>query len=112
MHTGSAQNIELTLPMMLSGFAGEEKTCDSGLVWITKTSWPMTNLPKFPRLSFQANKCIVLVRNPLDMIVEAGKLAVFGTDAPLQKDKNLHQFDNFWSPFVTQKAEEINEATK
>ena len=79
VYTGSAENVELSLPAFFADkMAGEEVTCDSNRVWITKTHWPVID-QNFKPKSFQAQKCICLVRNPLDIFAELATLTNIGS---------------------------------
>ena len=55
--------------------AGEETVCgdDQGnLVWMTKTHWPMGT--PLGAKQFSADKCFVIVRNPIDLIASSAIL--------------------------------------
>lgn len=47
---------------------GEEHTGDDNTVWITKTHWPIPEIPLCPEKSMTIDKCIVVVRNFLDVL--------------------------------------------
>ena len=53
----------------MMGMKGEEVVCDDNLVWITKSHYPMgfKSPAKFSK-GFNANKMIVVARNPIDIL--------------------------------------------
>ena len=64
VHTGSDCDLRRPLNLQLKemGLSGEGTLDDS--VWIVKTHYP----ERIGRVPFISNKCIVIVRNPLDSI--------------------------------------------
>lgn len=67
VYTGADMSIKLTQHLVFGGrLAGEETLSHENLCWITKTHWPMTT-PGGTN-PFAAQKCISIVRNPIDMI--------------------------------------------
>ena len=93
-------NIDFTLAFALQGrLAGETIVSHDNLVWITKTHWPM----EYPYKSekFAAQKCISIVRNPIDAIVSNINyfLTMSHTDVP---DVPPNELDpDWWSNAVT-----------
>ena len=63
--TGADMGIAHTFFEAQFGFLGQNTTCDSNRVWITKTHYPQDIPDGTP---FTANKMIVIARNPIDVI--------------------------------------------
>jgi len=97
IHTGADMNVNLTCHMQTAGLAGEDIQCDSGLVWITKTHWPMES--PFGAAKYTASKAFVIVRNPMDSLVSIANLALTGTHSQTVNE-TLYSFPAFWKPFV------------
>ena len=64
LFTSSDMDLELTIHIQMLGLLGEENVTDTNLTWITKTHWPT---PTY-KVKFHAQKMIVIVRNPIDII--------------------------------------------
>ena len=58
-------DIGLTFFEAQMGLLGQNITCDSNRVWITKTHYPQ-DIPGSAQ--FKAHKMIVIARNPIDVI--------------------------------------------
>ena len=102
-------NLDLTVHMVFNGkCAGEETVCDDNLVWITKTHWP-TNSPMGAK-KFSAQKCISIVRNPIDMIASMMYLKSTQTHTQVT-DIPLHEADpEWWNSAVANVGRATNEA--
>lgn len=72
VYTGADMDIERTFFSTMLGLLGENVTCDSNRVWITKTHHPQ-NLPN--STFFTADKMIVIARSPVDVIPSYATLA-------------------------------------
>jgi hypothetical protein len=61
----------------MMGMKGEEVVCDDNLVWITKSHYPMGfKSPAKFRRGFNANKMIVVARNPIDILPSKASLDI------------------------------------
>ena len=65
---GSTQNLNITLPKMMNGQAAEETNPRENLCWMTQTYWPCQSLLDSPLSCIWSSKCIILVRNPLEIL--------------------------------------------
>jgi hypothetical protein len=64
IQTGADNTLHINIPLQMMGMKGEEIVDDT--VWVVKTHspWCMPLAPKFT-----ANKMVIVVRNPLDVIL-------------------------------------------
>ena len=69
--TGSDMDLEVSINLQTLGLCGEETACDSNFVWLTKTHWPF---PIGWKETFHAQRMIVVVRNPIDVIPSMANL--------------------------------------
>lgn len=109
VYTGSSQSTNLTLSKVLTGRAGEETSSDENLCWLTQTHWPVKDeLGDIP-VSFKAQKCIVLVRNPLSVLAAlCTKLNL--SSSTLRPSIPFHlQCPVYWDTFVRQYARLIKD---
>ena len=103
VHTGSDCDLRRPLNMQLKkmGLAGEG-TLDSK-VWVVKTHYP----ERIGRVKFNANKCIVIVRNPLDSIFSLfNMVGTTSHNASLSAqvlEQALHH-STIWTDFIRQEA--------
>lgn len=65
-YTGSDMNNDLTVELLSGYLAGEQTVSHDNLCWVTKTHWPIES--PFGATKFSAQKCISVVRNPIDMM--------------------------------------------
>jgi hypothetical protein len=65
--TGSCMNLRLTCHIQAQ-LMGEEHTCDDNSVWVTKSHWPVPEIPLCPEKPVTFDKSIVIVRNFLDVL--------------------------------------------
>ena len=83
------------------GLEGEGTLDDS--VWIVKTHYP----ERIGRVPFIANKCIVIVRNPLDAIfylINMVGMTSHNKSLSPQVVDHIIQDSNLWSNFIAQEA--------
>ena len=81
----------------MMGMIGQDVVCDSGLVWITATNYPMQLETTQP---FNAQKMVCMVRNPLETIAEYANAYVL-QGHNLTPHENLNdEFPQFWNDFV------------
>ena len=91
----------MLLPM---GLLGQNITCDSDRVWMTKTHYPQDVPGSAP---FTANKMIVIGRNPIDVIPSLANL-VNTQSHSLEINEQYHvDFPEFWANWVTQMTQNI-----
>ena len=80
------------------GLLGQYVTCDSNLVWITKTHYPQDIPGSAP---FSAQKMIVIARNPIDVIPSFANLVNTHSHS-LEINELYHiDFPDFWESWVT-----------
>ena len=72
VYTGADMNIDWCTMEAMMGLLGTYHVCDERTVWITKTHYPMGNGSEAP---FNAQKMIIIVRNPIDAIPSFANLA-------------------------------------
>ena len=66
VYTGSDMNLSLTMHIFAGNLAGEETVSHDNLTWVTKTHWPLES--PLGSVKFSAQKCISIVRNPIDIL--------------------------------------------
>ena len=94
IYTSSDMNLEVTLKNQMCGQLGEEHA-DSNLTWITKTHWPSP----INREKFHAQKMIVVVRNPIDVLPSfCGLLNTMSHSLTPQRPYN--ELTEFWDSFI------------
>ena len=103
VYTGSDMNIKTTLNLLMAGLAGEETVSHENLCWITKTHWP-ANTP-FGSEVYKAQKCISVVRNPIDVIVSYSYLKNTLSHSHVTVEKPNEVDPVWWDGFVTKTAE-------
>lgn len=109
VYTGSDMNIDLTTQLVFNGrLAGEETVADDKLVWITKTHWPMES--PLGAKKFSANKCISVVRNPIDMMPSLSYLYLTTTHTKVTNIPSNEADPEWWNKFVTKIAQATNGA--
>ena len=98
VYTGSDLNLDVNLNMIGGNVAGEETVSHENLCWITKTHWPLESPPGSAK--FSAQKCISVVRNPIDILPSLALLANLASHS-LQSEVPLNQVDpEWWDRFV------------
>ena len=98
--TGSDENIYHAFDKALGcGNLGELHSSDEGRVWFTKTNHPMDSRPR----QFKAQKMIVVVRNPADIIRQSAESKnLFAMQDRLQfvGDYDQH-YPDWWNKWVS-----------
>ena len=80
------------------GLLGQNITCDSNRVWITKTHYPQ-DIPGSAQ--FKAHKMIVIARNPID-VIPSFALLKHACSHSLTINEEWHEaFPEFWDDFIT-----------
>ena len=106
MYTGADMAIEHTFFEAMMGLLGQNITCDSNKVWITKTHYPQDIPGSAP---FTANKMIVIARNPIDVIPSFANLVNTHSHS-LEINEQYHvDFPEFWANWVTQMTQNIKD---
>ena len=100
--------INLTLHLIFKARLGGETTVShENLVWITKTHWPMESPMGADR--FSAQKCISVVRNPIDTLPSLSLLALTLTHSK-QLATPINEADpDWWNRFLTRTGKAIND---
>ena len=86
--------------------AGEETVSHENLCWFTKTHWP-ANSPLGSK-KFKAQKCISVVRNPIDAIVSYCYLKNTLSHSHVSVEKPNEVDPVWWDGFVTKTAEAMS----
>ena len=105
--TGSDSDIEDSFDLAMMGMLGEDTVCESKKVWINSTHYPYMQ-PSARSRTYNAQKMICMVRNPLDVIALNAYFHILrGHDiAPEQSiDK---EYPEFWEEFVIATAKNMN----
>ena len=95
IQTGADNTLHVNVTLQMMGMKGEDIVDDS--TWVVKTHSPW-NMPFAPL--FTANKMVVVVRNPLDVIpswLNLIALCNHNTKAPFDYDK---EYPNWWDWWV------------
>ena len=103
--TGADMNVEETLPEILWGLLGQQTVSDSNLVWVTKTHYPLNVFQN--EEVFNAQKMIVIVRNPIDIIPSVAGLDISKSHSFEFKNKLNEEFPNWWDGWMTAFCENI-----
>ena len=90
----------------MCGLHGQQTVCDSNLVWVTKTHYPL-NVYKNEEV-FNAQKMIVIVRNPIDIIPSVASLFLSKSHSFEFENKLHEEFPEWWDGWVTAFCENIN----
>lgn len=67
-------------------------------VWIVKSHFP----ERFGETSFMANKCILLVRNPLDAMISLYNMIATGTHNCSITDEDFEKYNLYFDTFIEQ----------
>lgn len=94
--TGSDVDLNKNLNMALldMGMAGEGLV--DNRVWIVKTHYP----ERHGKTKFQAHRCILLVRNPLDCITSLFHMVATGSHEQSIVDSDFKKFEDIWTEFL------------
>ena len=109
VYTGSDMNINLTLHLQFGNVLGEETLSHENLCWVTKSHWPMDS--PMGTSPFKSQKCISIVRNPIDAIASLSYLVNFGSHS-LTSNEKINEVDPiWWNAFVTNGANAMRQQT-
>ena len=67
-------------------------------VWISKTHYP----ERYGKTKFGAERCILLIRSPLDCITSLFNMICSGTHDCSISDKDFDRFPEHWNEFIEQ----------
>ena len=81
---------------MLMGLFGEGLV--DKRVWVIKTHYP----ERYGKTKFYAERCILLVRSPLDCITSLFNMVCSGTHDLSIEDADFNRFPNHWAEFIQQ----------
>jgi hypothetical protein len=76
------------------GMSGEGKSDDS--VWIVKSHYP----ERIGYQKFKANKCIVIVRSPIDCILSLFNMIATGSHTMSIPDDKFDNVQHIWKAFL------------
>ena len=106
VYTGSDMNLNLTMHLQTGNMAGEETVSHDNIVWVTKTHWPMES--PLGSVKFSAQKCISIVRNPIDILPSLALLMNLMSHS-LQSQVPLNQVDpEWWDRYVKELSGVVN----
>ena len=103
--TGCDMRTEITLPEQMWGLLGQQITSDDKLVFVTKTHFPF-NVFKTEE-HFTANKMIVIVRNPLDVLPSFATLTQTKGHSAVVNEQFDIDFPDWWDNFITAISENM-----
>ena len=103
IYTGSDCDLKRPLNMQLKTMGLSGEGCLNNTVWVVKTHYP----ERIGRVTFFANKCIVVVRNPLDSI-----FSLFNMVGTISHNESLSQEvlqkaceeTELWTDFIRQET--------
>lgn len=99
-------NINLSLNLQFGNVLGEETVAHENLCWVTKTHWPMDS--PMGSSPFKTQKCISVVRNPIDVIASMSYLINLGSHT-LTTNEKINEVDPvWWNALVTSCANALN----
>ena len=87
---------KLNSDLVEMGMRGEGKT--DYKVWAIKSHYP----ERFGATLFKANKCILLVRNPLDSIISLYNMIATGSHNYSMTDEDFEKYNTYFDMFVSQ----------
>lgn len=106
VYSGSDMNLNLTMHLQAGNLAGEETVSHENIVWVTKTHWPMES--PLGSVKFSAQKCISIVRNPIDILPSLALLMNLMSHS-LQSEVPLNKVDpEWWDRFVKEITRAVN----
>ena len=106
--TGSDIYIEITVSLQIMGMLAESHAATDN-VWITKTHHPWESVTP---TKFNGNKCIFMMRNPIDVIPSLASLGMLMSHS-LQPDQEYHvDHPVWWHKFVKRTTWEIQQSFK
>lgn len=95
----SRPNRTLSTSLLQSGYKGEGITDES--VWIVKSHYP----ERYGFIRFQANRVILLVRNPYDTILSYFHMGLTNTHNRILAPSAFHSLRSVWTDFIKNEAE-------
>lgn len=107
VYTGSDMNIDLTMQVVFGNMAGEETVSHENLCWVTKTHWPIES--PFGSLKFKAQKCISVVRNPIDIFPSLCYLTQLMSHSHTSTELPSEVDPEWWNKFITKMGENLNQ---
>ena len=99
LFTGSDMPMKFTFFEGIMGLLGNNTVCDSNTVWVTKTHYPMS-LPG-ATLPFTANKMIVIVRNPIDVIPSHAHLVNLSSHSLTIEGTWHEDYPEYWEKWAS-----------
>ena len=97
IYTGADMNIDWCTPETMMGLLGTYHVCDERTVWITKTHYPVGLGTEAP---FNAQKMIIVVRNPIDVIPSFASLTQLKSHSMTPVERFDVDFPEWWNKFV------------
>ena len=96
--TGSDWDVrrKLNSDLVEMGMKGEGKV--NNRVWTVKSHYP----ERYGHTKFFANKCILLVRNPMDAIISLYNMIATGTHNWSMTDEDFEQYNSYFDMFISQ----------
>ena len=87
---------KLNLDLIEMGMRGEGRVDDH--VWIVKTHYP----ERYGFTRFHADKCILIVRNPLDCIASLYNMVATGTHNSSMLEDDFLKYPDVWDSYIKQ----------
>ena len=91
-------SVRTCLAEVMMGLVGTHIVSDTNLVWLTKTHFPL-NVYRIEE-EFNAQKMIVIMRNPIDVIPSLANLFIAKSHDFVFENKIHEEFPKFWDEFV------------
>ena len=107
VYTGSDMNQDLTLQVIFGNLAGEETVSHDNLCWVTKTHWPIES--PLGGTKFSAQKCISIVRNPIDIFPSLSYLMNVMSHSHTTVVPPCEVDPIWWNAFVVNMAKCVND---
>lgn len=89
--------IKITFFEAMMGLLGQHIACDSNLVWVTKTHWPVGSPGD---LVFPAEKMMVIARNPIDVYPSFCNLMNTKSHSLEVNERFDTEFPEFWQQWI------------
>ena len=105
IYTGSDCDVKRKLNRDLLDYGLLGEGCVDNRVFVIKTHYP----ERFGATKFLANKCIVIVRNPLDSITSLWNMVATGTHNCSIAYADYEKFQNEWDEYLRQEASVWND---
>ena len=107
-YTGSEMNMDLTVEHMTGYLAGESTVSHDNLCWVTKTHWPMES--PTGAIKFSAQKCISIVRNPIDMMPSFALLFNLNSHSATTVVPVSEADPIWWDTFIKRISKSLNDS--